>query len=128
MAGFGGIKRKPTLRKRGCDEVMANPNGLLTENEVVDAVCSWLEKKRFHDIERRTTKERGKDIVAHLPSSNGEFWIEAKGATSARLGSRRYDVASIAGRSGTHCQRGVHFYSISVVGKGSAPKGRNSPP
>jgi Holliday junction resolvase-like predicted endonuclease len=61
----------------------------LTENDVVDAVCEFLEEQGSTIISRALTTERGPDIEARLPAGTSLF-VEAKGATSARAGSARY--------------------------------------
>jgi hypothetical protein len=62
---------------------------MLYENDVVEAVCTDLQKRGFVISQRRLSTERGDDIVAIHPSGF-EFLIEAKGETSARTGSGRY--------------------------------------
>jgi hypothetical protein len=61
------------------------------ENDVVDAVCSYLEKEGYIINQRLRTTERGTDIIAKHPSRTGRLHIEAKGGTSAREGSPRYE-------------------------------------
>jgi hypothetical protein len=69
---------------------MPNSYGLLNENEVIEEVCAELKGRHFRDFKKRTTKQQGVDIKARYPDGEGELWVEAKGATSARPGSNRY--------------------------------------
>ena len=69
----------------------------LTENDVVNSVCQYLESDGFTIKQRLTTLQQGDDIVA---ARSGEMlYIEAKGATSAREASarfgRRFDSAQV---------------------------------
>lgn len=62
---------------------------MLTENDIVEAVCALLESRGYR-IERRLTSTQtgGVDIVAS--GSRGRILVEAKGATSSKPGTRRY--------------------------------------
>ena len=64
---------------------------MLNENEVVHAVCRHLEKAGYHILQRCSTNDQGIDIIAKHPSQTGRLLIEAKGGTSAREGSPRFD-------------------------------------
>ena len=64
---------------------------MLNENEVVNAVCRHLEDAGYHILQRRATNEKGIDIIARHPSQTGRLLVEAKGGTSARVGSARFD-------------------------------------
>ena len=58
---------------------------LLTENDVVEAVCGFLRSHGYTIVQQLTTAERGPDIVATRQDRPGQtLSIEAKGATSAR--------------------------------------------
>lgn len=61
---------------------------MLTENQVIDAVCEFLELNGWQIIERARTTQKGRDIIA---SKKGSILkIEAKGETSDHQGSARY--------------------------------------
>jgi hypothetical protein len=62
---------------------------LLTEDDVVNAVCAYLETLGWEIVVRATTTQRGPDIVARREPGH-ELVVEAKGATSARRGSPRF--------------------------------------
>ena len=60
----------------------------LFENEVVSAVRGYLQSEGYRIESFARAKEHGDDIVAE--SSDAKVFIEAKGATSSREGSKRY--------------------------------------
>ncbi|MFL8712588.1 hypothetical protein Q3304_17590 [Clostridioides sp. GD02377] len=62
-------------------------NLMITENEVVDCVVSYLEKIGFSIESRCNTMEKGIDIVAQ--KNNRKLLIEAKGATTSKDTSRK---------------------------------------
>jgi hypothetical protein len=62
----------------------------LFEDEVVDAVCSHLESAGYTIDEFARATEHGDDIVASHADTSTSVYIEAKGATSSREGSKRY--------------------------------------
>jgi Holliday junction resolvase-like predicted endonuclease len=64
---------------------------MLDENDVVDAVCRHLEKEGYTILQQRRTTERGIDIVAQHGSWLGKLLVEAKGGTSTRRGSARFE-------------------------------------
>ncbi|MBS3106197.1 hypothetical protein J4419_00865 [Candidatus Woesearchaeota archaeon] len=61
---------------------------MLTENEVVDAVCKYLKSGGYSDICHKNTKEQGIDIEATSPDGS-KLYIEAKGETSSNPNSKR---------------------------------------
>ena len=63
---------------------------MITENEVVSAVCNHLEQGGYEIVRRATTTDRGPDIVAKQRRDGTLLYVEAKGATSARQGSARF--------------------------------------
>src|SRR6266404_3139709 len=64
---------------------------MLDENDVVEAVCYHLEVKGYRILQRCSTKQHGIDIIAESPSMKGRLLIEAKGGTSSRDGSARFE-------------------------------------
>jgi hypothetical protein len=58
---------------------------MLNENDIVDAVCEYIETKYKHyKIDRRlSTGEQGIDIVASHPKHGTKIIVEAKGGTSS---------------------------------------------
>ena len=63
---------------------------MLTENDVVDAVCEHLIQNGFTIQNQLTTRERGIDIVALNPATGAEILIEAKGETSSKGHTKRF--------------------------------------
>ena len=63
---------------------------MLTENDVVDAVCEHLIQNGFTIQNQLTTRERGIDIVALNPATGAETLIEAKGETSSKGHTKRF--------------------------------------
>ncbi len=62
----------------------------MDENAVVAALCKYLEDQGYTIQQRRHTTQQGVDIIAIERSNGRELVIEAKGATSSRVGSARY--------------------------------------
>jgi hypothetical protein len=63
---------------------------MLTENEVISAVCDHLAANGFKIVRTAKTTERGIDIVAQRPNGSGRLLIEAKGETSADPRTKRF--------------------------------------
>jgi len=61
---------------------------MLTENDVVEAVCIKLEYMGFEIKQRLHTKQRGIDIIAYKDGYT--LMIEAKGETSSDKSSNRF--------------------------------------
>jgi len=62
---------------------------MLTENDVVEAVSSFLTKNGYSIDKALNTRQQGIDIEATAPSGLKCF-VEAKGATSSKRESSRY--------------------------------------
>jgi hypothetical protein len=63
---------------------------MITENEVISAVCRHLEGMGYEIEEARSTYEHDPDIIARHPKTNEVFLVEAKGATSSKEDSNRF--------------------------------------
>ncbi|MFB5088317.1 hypothetical protein PGC35_14120 [Psychrobacillus sp. PGGUH221] len=61
---------------------------MLTENDVISAVCRYLQNMNFEIRQALHTSEKGIDIIAKKDEFS--LFIEAKGATSALKTSSRY--------------------------------------
>jgi hypothetical protein len=66
---------------------------MLTENDVIDAVCKYLEAHGHRIVSRCDTAQRGIDIVAARQGGLGRLLVEAKGETSADSKSARFGKA-----------------------------------
>ena len=65
---------------------------MLFESDVINAVCARLESEGYEIRQKLSTTQHGDDIIAVKHTSpTRELYIEAKGETSSRKGSRRYD-------------------------------------
>lgn len=64
---------------------------MLMESQVIEAVCRLLSTRGFSIVQRLPPTRHGVDIIARLAGQPPtELWVEAKGATSERIGSKRY--------------------------------------
>jgi hypothetical protein len=61
----------------------------LDENQVVDIVCAHLVSNGYFITAKCTTTQQGIDIVA--TKDGARLLVEAKGATSSRRGSERFE-------------------------------------
>jgi len=62
----------------------------MDENEIVEKVCDYLQKRGYEISQRLHTTEQGIDIIAKNHTSNEVLHVEAKGGTSSRIGSARF--------------------------------------
>lgn len=84
----------------------------LTENDVVDAVCAYLDRAGWAVDQRLRTSERGVDIVA--TRSDGQILcVEAKGATSSKVGTARHGRPFSRAQIASHVARA--FYTAAAV-------------
>lgn len=63
---------------------------MLTENDVIAGVRDYLKSVGFDKIQCLKTNQRGDDIIAERSRDSLEVFVEAKGETSARLGSYKH--------------------------------------
>jgi len=63
---------------------------MLTEDDVVEVVCGYLEENGYEIQRRATTRQRGPDIVAVRKSPDVTLYVEAKGETSNEPSSSRF--------------------------------------
>ena len=66
---------------------------MLNENDIIAAVCSYLEESGYEVTQRLKTSEKGTDIICRRNGTDETIRIEAKGGTSSRPGSARYGKA-----------------------------------
>jgi len=62
----------------------------MDESYVIRAVCERIEDKGCSVTQFLNTKQRGVDVKATHSKEGDEFFIEAKGGTSSRVGSARF--------------------------------------
>jgi hypothetical protein len=65
---------------------------VLNENDIVDAVCCYLSGADYAILQRCTTKEHGIDVIAKDIATGKRLLLEAKGGTSTREGSARFNL------------------------------------
>jgi hypothetical protein len=93
---------------------------VLTEDDVVDAVCAWLRAEGYEIKQQLLATQRGFDIVAR---KNGvELVIEAKGAGSSKAHTARFGQEFNSGQVFDHVAKAV-LKALRVVSKGTARAG-----
>jgi Holliday junction resolvase-like predicted endonuclease len=93
---------------------------ILTEDQVVDAVCRTLESDGYAIAQRALATQHGYDIVAR---KNGvELIIEAKGAGSSKAGTARYGLEFSSNQVFDHVAKAV-LKALRVASSGEARAG-----
>lgn len=82
---------------------------MLTENNIIDAVCKYLNSNGYEIKQSLNTMQQGIDIIA--TKSNNILKIEAKGATSSKKSSNRYGKVFNRNQVKTHIA--MALYAIS---------------
>jgi hypothetical protein len=88
-------------------------NARLNENQVIKAMCAYLEEQGYEIISKCTTDERGIDIVAKRPTDAARFLVEAKGDTSADPSSKRYEKGFDRSQTQDHVSKA--FYTVACL-------------
>ena len=98
---------------------------MLTEWNVVTAVCAELRSRDYQIDEARKPTQHGDDIVA-LKRSQTPFRlsIEAKGQTSSRKGSRRHGQPFNSAQIRVHVARAFYKAAEVISRKGDGTKAR----
>jgi len=64
---------------------------MLKEEDIIEAVCTELRRRGYAIEQKLTTKQQGDDVIAvKLGHPKQPLFVEAKGETSSRIGSKRY--------------------------------------
>ncbi len=96
---------------------------MLSENQVIEAVCDHLELHGYAITQRLTTKQRGHDIIAAKQSTTPiELHIEAKGETSDRQGSARHGKAFNSAQVSDHVAS-AFYCAAAMLQEGAAKQG-----
>jgi len=74
----------------------------LFEDHVVDAVIKYLKNYKYTIIDFSHATETGDDIIAVSPNNQKKVFVEAKGATSSKSGSKRFGKPFTRGQVTTH--------------------------
>lgn len=90
---------------------------VLTEDEVVDAVCRKLAADGYSITQRALATQRGFDIVAH--KDGVDLVVEAKGAGSSKVGTSRYGMEFSRNQVYDHVAKAV-LKALRVVSVGNA--------
>ncbi len=88
---------------------------MLNENQIVETVCDYLKKTGYKVEESRTTYDRGYDIVASK-CEGIKLIIEAKGATSSKPSSKRYNKEFDRKQVVNHVSRAL-YSTIKIINK-----------
>jgi hypothetical protein len=94
--------------------------GILTEDEVVDAVCRKLSTDGYSITQRALATQQGFDIVARKDGL--DLVVEAKGAGSSKAGTNRYGMEFSANQVFDHVAKAV-LKALRVVSAASAQAG-----
>ncbi|MEL6439548.1 MAG: hypothetical protein AAFQ80_09875 [Cyanobacteria bacterium J06621_8] len=65
---------------------------MLYEDDVIEAVCTYLKDQDFTILSKCATTEKGDDMIAEHPFGKYNLYIEAKGETSSKEGTNRYGM------------------------------------
>lgn len=87
---------------------------MLTEDDVVLAVCDWLTNTGWTILSRALATERGDDVVAR--NHTRTLRVEAKGGGSSKEGTRRYGKEFTLGQ----CQINVAMATLRAMKVASA--------
>lgn len=91
---------------------------MLTEDDVVEAVCRHLETGGYRIVSRCTTSDRGEDIVAEHPSSGVTLRGEAKGETSNKPATARVGKPFDGGQVQHHVAKAFYTAAAMLDGEG----------
>jgi len=73
---------------------------MLTEGDVIEKLAKYLEKNDYEVLQKLKTSEKGIDIIAQ--KNEKILYVEAKGETSSRDGSRRRGLPFTKNQIKTH--------------------------
>jgi hypothetical protein len=75
---------------------------MLTENDIVHVLANYLRRHGYRIDHQRSTRERGIDIEATEKRTGRRLLVEAKGATSSKAGTHRYNRPFTRNQAGSH--------------------------
>jgi hypothetical protein len=81
---------------------------MLTESDVINAVCDYLSERYFTINSRCTETERGIDIDGVTPDRSKKITVEAKGETSSKDHTARYGKAFNSGQVADHVSKAFY--------------------
>ena len=80
---------------------------MLTESQVIAAVCHFLKQRRFQIKQQLSEKQKGYDIIAVAPDGK-EVVIEAKGETSSMAHTNRFGKEFSTSQIFDHVSKAVY--------------------
>ena len=78
---------------------------MIFEDSVIDAVITHLKKKGYKILERSNVNQQGYDLVAEY--NRKKLFIEAKGQTSSKKGTKRYGKEFNSGQKFDHVAKAI---------------------
>lgn len=81
---------------------------MLNENQVVARTVAFLASRNYRIASSRRTTEQGIDIVAVSANGRRTVFIEAKGGTSSKPGTKKYGQPFSRGQCTTHLAVALH--------------------
>jgi len=78
---------------------------MLFEDTVIEAVIEYLDKDGYRIIQRSTASQQGYDLVAKKEGKR--LYVEAKGQTSSKPGTKRYGKEFNSGQKFDHVAKAV---------------------
>lgn len=108
----------PTRLRRRKNTICLAP--MLTESNVIAAVCRLLETHGFEITQRLVETQQGDDIIAIDRDSKIELVIEAKGETSSKLHTARYGQPFSSAQVSDHVAKAL-FRAAQAVGTNRVP-------
>lgn len=89
---------------------------MLYEDQVTDAVCLELERRRWTIVQKLRATQKGDDIIAVRGTER--LVVEAKGETSSKPTTGRYGAAFDSGQVNSHVSRAM-LRAMRVISEGS---------
>jgi hypothetical protein len=96
------------------------PAEMLTEDDVVNAVCHHLEARGWRIDGRCSTNERGVDVVASNPATGATLRVEAKGETSAKPHTKRFGRPFDSAQVSSHVANAFYTAAATPPGERAA--------
>ena len=85
----------------------------MDENEIIEALATFLRARGYFVRQRLLTTERGVDLIAQRAEDGPKLWVEAKGGTSSRSGSNRFGKPFTEGQVLDRVSKG--FYAVAKL-------------
>lgn len=95
---------------------------MLTESEVINAVCQFLKNHRYRVTQKLSETQAGDDIVAFSPNGK-KIMIEAKGETSSKPHTARFGKPFSPNQAHDHVSKAFFraaFYAAQKISAGIA--------